>query len=444
MDNFFDCLPKELPREAVQVFASVGENMMEKERLKNYFQSFAFTDSVSGKRFGRYVQKAKDAVMDLYMKKFYPALFSSEKIRCLEDVILLFFYDFYHWTGRSATPNEGRHSFLLDCIRIPSAVTENNLKDNDAWKADAIKNSSESRLGMQSVDSIIEKEIYESCRYYIRDACTQDSSINEAGYFRTLPRTPLEAARLLEMILQAVYLDIEIMAREPAARDAAECPELSVKAADMERGMEEKCRQIANLEEELADEKEKSLNAAEKAREETAADYEKKLEYLKEQADSANEACREMERINAKLKQEHDALVKECADLKKRLQEKGVQPEDEEGFPMHEAYTDLDMEGRYIFFANENNAFTENILELFPNASFYSSAVKLGSVKADMVIVITAHIKHSDYYSVKQQCRDYGIPFVQCRYTNARIIKNLMWEMINFGRCSGWRKNTGP
>ena len=167
---------------------------------------------------------------------------------------------------------------------------------------------------------------------------------------------------------------------------------------------------------------------------------EKNEEKLKKQIKELLEEQDRESRIIQKLKENYDSIVRKYTDLRKQILDDESEAKIEK--ESIQEYKNPDPNGRYVFFADENTSFKSNLSAMFPNSSFYTSSVSLSEMKVDMVIINTAHIKHSDYYKIKQQCSDYGIPFVQTRYSNAELIHSLMWEMVNFGKCTGYRNSS--
>lgn len=425
------------------VKCSGTEQIAERLQMRNFLQSFAFTDKVEGKRFDRFVSKAKEAILDLYIARYFPMLFLNDEfsVYSVEDAVLLFFQDYFQWEGRK---KEKKNTFyLLDTIWRHAAISGEGALENDAWKIKAVSSPHESHDGNIPVMDIITSEIHTACRYFIREKCTwKDSGISETNYFQALPENPFEAGRLFEMILQGVYFDIEIMARNPAARDAQANPELAASVQKLKKQNESQKIKIQELEAALQKREQDIAKISADAKKEKKELLEKNEKELKKQIKELLEEQDRENRIIQKLKENHDSVVRKYADLRKQIVDDEPEAEIRAEKEAIQEYKNPDPDGRYVFFADENTSFKNNLSAMFPNSTFYTSSVSLSEMKVDMVIINTAHIKHSDYYKIKQQCSDYGIPFVQTRYSNAELIYSLMWEMVNFGKCTGYRNSS--
>ena len=77
----------------------------------------------------------------------------------------------------------------------------------------------------------------------------------------------------------------------------------------------------------------------------------------------------------------------------------------------------LDPSKRYIFVTSkghENDYIFKNIKQELPNASFYFDNFNVNVNSTDLVIFLTFWLKHSVYYTIKNQCKAKNIPFVHC------------------------------
>lgn len=420
---------------------SDSEQITERMQMRDFLQSFAFTDKVEGKRFDRFVNKAKEAILNLYITRYFPMLFLNDEfsVYSVEDAVLLFFQDYFQWEGRKK--EKKKTFFLLDTIWRHAAISGEGALENDAWKIKAVFSPHESHNGSIPIMDIITSEIHTACRYFIREKCTwKDNEINETNYFQALPESSFEAGRLFEMILQGVYFDIEIMARNPAARDAQANPELAASVQKLKKQNESQKIKIQKLETALQKKEQDIARMSADVKKEKKELLEKNEEKLKKQIKELLEEQDRESRIIQKLKENYDSIVRKYTDLRKQILDDESEAKIEK--ESIQEYKNPDPNGRYVFFADENTSFKSNLSAMFPNSSFYTSSVSLSEMKVDMVIINTAHIKHSDYYKIKQQCSDYGIPFVQTRYSNAELIHSLMWEMVNFGKCTGYRNSS--
>ncbi len=159
------------------------------------------------------------------------------------------------------------------------------------------------------------------------------------------------------------------------------------------------------------------------------------LEIKREKAShiESEEAFKELLAANRKLKKKENKISKSYNNLvqKYNLLAEQFQTQKEEAVSLSENIS-LDMNGRYVFFADESKTtFASNILKEFPNAKITKTPDAVSSDAVDMVIIMTELIDHPSYYSLKEICKTKGIPFIHCSFQNINIIKQTMESYIN-------------
>ena len=166
-------------------------------------------------------------------------------------------------------------------------------------------------------------------------------------------------------------------------------------------------------------------------------------QFLSEEADEENEEDNEAEkaayeellnrnfelsRKEAKTKRLYNSLLEKHKNLLDLLGE----PEMEEK-PLTESETkSLDMNGRYIFVADERRTtFVSNITKMFPNAEVTQGAMDFSAEAIDMVVFMTEMIHHSAYEKIKNICKAKNIPNIHCPFKNPEMIKSLMEQYVD-------------
>lgn len=401
-----------------------------------------FADS---KRFERYIKKTKDYLFESYMKRVFRTVFcnSDDCPVNFEDAVQQFFKDMYHQlrTQKKKYINQikGYTKSMFEFVGGYAMLSDKALYENIDWKCSYIEGNCEKLEGIPSFEELLKSELKLVLQRHITSIYGQDENICEGNYFHTLVSDNLTAHFIFTNLVDAIHINIELMSRDGRIRDFIDTPEASVRASELEKEKNALTLQIDSLKEEC-DEKDKEIENLKKQfdafKKSTEGKTNKPDENISEKIDSLNEQCRILRRTNEKLKDDFNRIAEKYQLLKETMKEEGkdeVNPDDCE-------YIDVDPNGRYIFFAEDKTSFKQNVLEEFPNAVFHSSTTSLSNVKADMVIVITSHIDHSVYNSARNQCVSNNIPFIHSKHTNVDAIKELMWEMLNFGRCKGYRK----
>lgn len=417
----------------ISCFISAANDAKDMHQMVHYVSAYVYGDGFTeGKRFARFISKAETYVYEEYLKRAYAQLFGSnvKPLYSLEDVVLFYFEEYYE---NNEEYDGGKGVSLLDSMCTLAACTGKTKGENKKWKMNMVKHPDQSIDGFPSVSELYHTELKEACIQFIREKSMWRGNIDESNYFAALPETPAEGALLMEKILNSIHADIEIIARSGMAREAAENPGIVGMASELQKQNQKLQDKIENLDgilnaknTEIADLRKQHGSNAD-------------IESLQETIDILSEKCNTMEWSNRKLVERHNGIISKYNTLKHIAEEtkskKGIVEEDMDGFK------DVNPDGKYIFFATEKNSFQKNLLKEFPNALFFDDKVNLNQMNVDMVVMITSHIKHPVYYSIRNQCKTAGIPFIQCRHTNTDTIKELMWEQVNFGKSSGYKQS---
>ena len=185
--------------------------------------------------------------------------------------------------------------------------------------------------------------------------------------------------------------------------------------------------EIKKLKTELL-EKEKKLSMMEKEIEEKT----RSLNKLREMQEKA------VEEKNRAVKHAVVAYTKENADLNKkiRLMEREIEilkkePEKKQEPIMKEGKQEKTKEIDYaslrlLFVSSDSSTFANDFKETFPNSKMIYDNFKVDFSKYDFVIVITTHIDHMTYNTMKDKCKNAGTKFLHCTNTNVEKVKELI------------------
>lgn len=136
----------------------------------------------------------------------------------------------------------------------------------------------------------------------------------------------------------------------------------------------------------------------------------------------------ELARRELKTKKKYNELLEKYNALK--LQ---TSASDDDGTDYStQGFKELDLDGKYLFIADEGRAnIVNNIIETFPNSTVSQDNFNLSAETVDMVVILSSLIDHPTYHNIKNQCKVKNIPLIHCSNTNIDIIKNYMTAEIN-------------
>lgn len=390
-----------------------NKNVFETE-LK-YRTSFVDEEGFEGKRFDRYIEKTKKYILEEYLKIVYPSFFDttnhSTPIVNLTDFIVKLFQVYYFHEVDEKTEKQTLFSAIHKY-----AMPNLDIYTNDEILEKYLMNPYWSKKGGLSLETIINDEIRKVCKEFIKHKILEKDNIDLSNYFLTLPSTTKDAIFIFDSVLNYVKVDIENFIKSNTTSDFLKLTRDEIlKTLDDENNNLNDTVKKLNDELSLKENNIKNLNSLISEKDTKKDDYEELL----------LEHISTLERQNIKIKEKYNKLLEKYENLK----EKTIDTiEDEETFV---TFKELDFNEKFLFVASEDISFQQNILNIFPNASFCNSNININSANVYMVIVLTSHIDHSTYYGIKEQCKNKSIPLIHCKFSNIELIKELIWNYIN-------------
>lgn len=159
------------------------------------------------------------------------------------------------------------------------------------------------------------------------------------------------------------------------------------------------------------------------------------IQKLQKNIESEKEIC------NKKIKQSTESYKEEIYNLNKLI--KTLQNENEElkntkknkiiecNNKIIKPKTEIDINFdklKILFVVSNNSTFSNDFDESFKNCKVVYRNYKIDFSKYEYVIVITSHIDHATYGTIKDKCKKLGVKFLHCSNTNVEKIKELIIE----------------
>lgn len=391
----------------------------------DYRNSFVYDENFEGKRFNKYVQKTKDYIYENYLKIVYPLEDENgiSFVHNFDEQIINFFCTYYLTDTFEEHENTGYHS-IFNCFNeyaVPDF--DSTAIDGDfleKFLMSAYKN--EIKNETYSLGYIIESETRLACKEHIRRIVLKSDNIDETNYFLTLPQSVEDAILILDDILNRVKIDIEKLCKSQIVNEAIKSQTEGFFKGSIERLQKEN----NSLNQEI-----EKLNNIIQTKENDIKNLNTKLSTINEKnneyIDILLSNIRKLERQNTKIKGKYERLL----DKYKALKENSINDVEDIENDIVQEFNELDLNGKYLFIAYNDITFQNTILQTFTNATFSDTNANINSSSTDMVIVLTAHIDHSVYYGIKEQCKTKNIPLIHCNFSNVELIKELMFDAIN-------------
>ena len=382
--------------------------------LIQYDNSFIFDKDFEDKRFDRYVDRCKQAIMER-LQKDYVTNKNQELSNNLTDFVLNFLGGYY-FSESEKVKNKRQlysqiHTYYIDGI---FSIDGDSEYIEDLFCEENVPKKYKLR-------TIVDKEIRAVCKQYIRWKSIQLNNIDKANYFQTQPKTESDFLYILKLVVDWVCVDIE---RYATMKEVEKLELVSQFPVDDER-ITDYMQDIEELEKTIS-EKDKQIEA--QKQQVKILEEKLKRQENKEQTDLDRVVNNnfELQRKYDKLIRKYNSLAEKYNDLKEQFEEEKIDIVETEA-----SLIELDTDGKYLFVLSEESSFMDVIVDAFPNVEFCFENKNIIHKNYDMVVCITSHIDHSTYLGIKAQCKNNNIPFVHCRHSNIPLIKQLMWNQIN-------------
>lgn len=381
--------------------------------INEYLQSFIWDSENLDNRFNRYVKQFKQQMFETIKNAnliMAPA-FSDLKIFSIDDYI----YDVLWMFAENKMSDKAEEVDLdideEDVESVFQKIAYNLVKpleyamDDETFMHLVIKNRA-------TITKLINTEFQRVCKEIIGLKSSLDEEITEYNFVKhTLPDAEEEYMMYYNQIIFRVCENFDtlimIKRRSDAAaanemeRLKAELEEKGKKLASLEKEVEEKARSIVKLremQEKAIEEKNRAVKQAIAAYTQENADLSKKVRLME----------REIETLKKEPMKEQEIVKKEEKQEKKKEID----------------YTSL----RLLFVSSDSSTFANDFKETFPNSKMVYDNFKVDFSKYDFVIVITTHIDHMTYNTMKDKCKNAGTKFLHCTNTNVEKVKELIAE----------------
>lgn len=381
---------------------------------EKYRNSFVYNEDFEGKRFERYVAKTEEYVFNNYIKIAFLSLLKipiqdgdkKVNVKNLKDFFILFLQWFY--LDKKLPVLEEKPYFLpFHEYSIPNLDVHLNFELLQKF----LLNPFCSKNGAISLYKIVENELKEVCKEFIRERTVELDDINIDNYFLTLPNSFRDSVYIFDNVIKYVKIDIGNFIASKIGDGYLDLLNSSI-VKNLDKQIECLKDKVEALEQEIAIKEDKIRILG------LEVDNSKKDEKVKQLIDQNISLQRKIEKS--------DRIYNDLLEKYNRLKEQNIQVENEEEVFVEQR--EIDLKKRYCFVAYGDITFLNDILSVFPNSFFLTKNSDINNISADLVICLTEHIDHSTYYDVKKRCSNRNIPFIHCKHSNVELIKNSIAE----------------
>lgn len=379
--------------------------------MNEYLNSFIWDNKDLDNRFNRYMKQFKQQMFEAIKKAnlMMISLFPDLKISSIEDYIYdtlwMFAENKIMQKEEEIEPNvnQEKSESVFEKIAYNLVQPLEYAMDDETFLHLVKKNR-------VAITKLINTEFNRVCKEIIALKSSFDEDITEYNFVKyTLPEPEEEYMMYYNQIISRVCENFDALIMINRKSDATATNE------------------IKKLKTELA-KKEKKLSIMEKEIEEKT----RSLNKLREMQEKA------IEEKNRAVKQAIAAYTQENADLSKkvRLMEREIETLKKEPIKKQESIKkeekqektkEIDYASlRLLFVSSDSSTFANDFKETFPNSKMIYDNFKVDFSKYDFVIVITTHIDHMTYNTMKDKCKNAGTKFLHCTNTNVEKVKELI------------------
>lgn len=373
---------------------------------ENYLHSFAMDEDFKGKRFSRFVTKAKLDLFE-YVKDNTPSFDKIYhngpfKITNIDDYLLANMVIYVH----SLNEDYKKMKVLLHLFNLPEVpsilIAKKDLEEvKDIFAQGSV------------IYKMIHHELENVYQEYIAYLSAKNPTINEVNYIRELlPLSDPDQLKILNEAFYKIIVSFEhlILINEDYKGDNGE------ELLDVTKQMFDTMHENEKLEEK--NEEQKQL-----------------IEKLKEDLQKKNEEARLLVKRNTEeLRKENYELLKDNEELREKLkkqtsEEIAIAEEKEEEQIITSSYKDIN-DYQLLFIISDRCTFLKELQKAFPTARITFKNYENSIPKSDYVIVFTNYVNHTTYYHVKEICKQTNTNLLHCGNSNIERIKELLIEKI--------------
>lgn len=369
---------------------------------ENYLHSFAMDEDFKGKRFSRFVTKAKLDLFE-YVKDNTPSFDKIYhngpfKITNIDDYLLANMVIYVH----SLNEDYKKMKVLLHLFNLPEVpsilIAKKDLEEvKDIFAQGSV------------IYKMIHHELENVYQEYIAYLSAKNPTINEVNYIRELlPLSDPDQLKILNEAFYKIIVSFEhlILINEDYKGDNGE------ELLDVTKQMFDTMHENEKLEEKLIEQKQL-------------------IEKLKEDLQKKNEKARLLVKRNTEeLRKENYELLKDNEELREKLKKQTseeivITEEKEEEQIITSSYKDIN-DYQLLFIISDRCTFLKELQKAFPTARITFKNYENSIPKSDYVIVFTNYVNHTTYYHVKEICKQTNTNLLHCGNSNIERIKELL------------------
>lgn len=379
--------------------------------MNEYLNSFIWDNKDLDNRFNRYMKQFKQQMFEAIKKAnlMMISLFPDLKISSIEDYIYdtlwMFAENKIMQKEEEIEPNvnQEKSESVFEKIAYNLVQPLEYAMDDETFLHLVKKNR-------VAITKLINTEFNRVCKEIIALKSSFDEDITEYNFVKyTLPEHEEEYMMYYNQIISRVCENFDALIMIKRKSDATATNEIK----KLKTELLEKEKKLSMMEKEI-EEKTRSLNKLREMQEKAVEEKNRAVKhavvaYTKENADF-NKKIRLMER-------EIEILKKEPEKKQEPIMKEGKQEKTKEI-----DYASL----RLLFVSSDSSTFANDFKETFPNSKMIYDNFKVDFSKYDFVIVITTHIDHMTYNTMKDKCKNAGTKFLHCTNTNVEKVKELI------------------
>lgn len=392
----------------------------------DYLNSFIRNTENQQNKFKRFIKQLKLEMFDFIKKNIlYDDFYKDFQVRNIEDYIyngLLIYFDFksnenlymkneeFNLTEKDIEDNKIMKAiqqldpnFFLSILNFVYPY-EFTFTDTNYLFQQLLLNYEEFRKIEEKTFEIISIE-------YIAYMMNKNENANEFNYINEImPKDDDTWYKLINDIYVTICYKFELflITNDEKYQKSTE-----------EKNLEKKNDELLTIIEKLEKENEEKISSIEKLKKLLEQEKEAKYKYVKIETESYKQ---DIANLNKKIKQ----LEIENNILKNKEKNKEII---EKTTPVENIKKNIDFDQlKLLFVSSDSSTFKNDFKNSFKNCKVVYDNFKIDFSKYDYVIVITSHIDHSTYNTMKDHCKTVGVPFLHCSSTNVERIKELIYE----------------
>jgi regulator of replication initiation timing len=381
-------------------------------------------DVFKDKRFKRYVGRISEVIYNIYCKPEYKEfvdmgyLLQGDTKHKIIDFTTFLIATFQSYYANNISEFTKKNHVITLLMRRQFSINEDAEKQKQWIQGYVFHPFGLSEIVKSHCFKVmIEEEISSTCESYLKHKSMYSNKVDKTNYFITIPNDKETCVALFADIILGIKTSLDNYFSSKTAQAIIEQTFSDERANYVERTTE-LSNKIVELEKTIQSLTDKNVELSMENR------------GLKKQLNNkhliTDEQYISIIEHNNSLQRQVDKLKRINASIKNKNTSEII--DEETTTVIEEEPLEIDCSLRYVFVGFEQPGYKDKIQQVFPNAIFEIGKINLSPNSVDMVILLTHHISHPQYYAVKEQCKNRGIPFVQSRHFNIELIKSLIWN----------------